>query len=171
MRSRSWTDEQLGVAVKTSTCVRQVISKLGLIPAGGNYVQVTRAIEKNALDSSHFTGSAWNRGLTVPKEPKYSLEEILVQGSEYGLYRLKKRLFKLGLKSPKCEECGWAQTSEDGRIPIELDHINGDRYDNRLENLRILCPNCHSLKPTHRGRNKATRRGGETGRHATLKTL
>ena len=43
--------------------------------------------------------------------------------------------------------------SIDGRIPLELDHINGDRHDNRIKNLRILCPNCHSLQPTHRGRN------------------
>ncbi|MBI5405721.1 HNH endonuclease [Candidatus Kaiserbacteria bacterium] len=109
--------------------------------------------------------------MSVPKESIYKLEDVLVQGSNYGLYRLKLRLFKVGLKKSKCEECGWAQKSPDGRIPIELDHINSNRYDNRIENLRILCPNCHSLKPTHRGRNKGARRGGEIGRHATLKTL
>ncbi|MEX2398487.1 MAG: HNH endonuclease [Candidatus Saccharimonadales bacterium] len=57
------------------------------------------------------------------------------------------------MKLPKCELCGWDKRSIDGRTPVELDHINGDRYDNRLENLRVLCPNCHSLQPTHRGRN------------------
>lgn len=62
-----------------------------------------------------------------------------------------------------CEDCGWAKSSEDGRIPVELDHINGDRHDNRLENLRILCPNCHSLRLTHRGKNIQKRPGGETG--------
>ncbi len=59
----------------------------------------------------------------------------------------------MNLKKPECEECGWAKRSEDGRIPLELDHINGDSHDNRLENLRILCPNCRSLEPTHRGMN------------------
>ena len=49
--------------------------------------------------------------------------------------------------------CGWAKISIDGRIPLELDQINGNRHDNRLENLRILCPNCHSLQITHRGMN------------------
>ena len=56
-----------------------------------------------------------------------------------------------------------AEKSEDGRIPVELDYINGDHHDNRIKNLRILCPNCHSLQLTHRGKNKR-RRGGEIGR-------
>ena len=138
-----------------------MITKLGLIPAGGNYVQVSKAMNDEELDISHFKGQAWNKGLKVSKKPIYALEDILVSNSHYGLYRLKLRLFKLGLKKEACEECGWAQMSPDGRIPIELDHVNGDRYDNRIENLRILCPNCHSLKPTHRGRNKGVCRGGE----------
>ncbi len=53
--------------------------------------------------------------------------------------------------------CGWNKTTKDGRLPLELDHINGDSRDNRLTNLQILCPNCHSLQPTHRGLNKKAR--------------
>ena len=151
---RSWTSVQLRNAVKTSTSIRQVIAKIGLVPAGGNYVQISKAIGDQKLDTSHFKGHAWNKGMKVPKEPIYKLEDVLIKNSHYGLYHLKRRLFKAGLKKMKCEECGWAQMSPDGRIPIELDHINGNRYDNQIKNLRILCPNCHSLKPTHRGRNK-----------------
>lgn len=157
---RTWTIEQLRKAVRNSFSIRQTIREVGLIPAGGNYVQISRAIRDNTIDTSHFKGNAWNKGLKVPKEPKYKLDELLVQNSQYGLYRLKRRLFEAGLKSAKCEECGWSKMSPDGRIPIELDHINGDRYDNRLENLRILCPNCHSMKSTHRGKNKGVRRDG-----------
>ncbi|MHB1163167.1 MAG: HNH endonuclease signature motif containing protein [Minisyncoccota bacterium] len=121
------------------------------------------------IDTGHFLGKGWSKNKNVPKEPVHSLEEILVPNSFFSTSQLKKRLFRAGLKQPKCEECGWAQLSDDGRIPIEIDHINGDHSDNQLKNLRILCPNCHSLKPTHRGRNKSIRRGGETGRHPTLK--
>ncbi len=82
------------------------------------------------------------------------LEEVLVANRWTGSYALKKRLFKAGLKEPRCELCGWDERTAGGRIPVELDHINGDNRDNRLENLRILCPNCHSLQPTHRGLNQ-----------------
>ena len=153
---RSWTDEQLVEAVKTSVSVRQVIGKLGLIPAGGNYAQVNARIYALELDKTHFTGSAWNRGKKYHTATRPLIEDVLVQGSVAQSYKLKKRLYEEELKKPQCELCGWAKVSVDGRIPLELDHINGDHSDNRIENLRILCPNCHSLQPTHRGRNKKT---------------
>ena len=89
----------------------------------------------------------------MPFKPKTDLNKILIQNSTFQSYKLKNRLFREGLKENKCEICGWAEKSEDGRIPLELDHVNGDHSDNRLENLRILCPNCHSLQKTHRGKN------------------
>lgn len=154
MRKRKWTNEQLQKAVKNSTSIRQVIGKLGLIEAGGNYEQVKKYIAELKIDSTHFTGIGWSKGKKVPREPLFSLESIMVLGSRFQSFKLKNRLFAAKIKKPACEECGWARKSVDGRIPVELDHINGDRHDNRLENLRVLCPNCHSLKSTHRGRNK-----------------
>jgi hypothetical protein len=154
MRKRSWTEAQLKLAVKNSTSVRQVLQKLSLREAGGNYTQINHAINDYKIAIKHFTGKGWSKGLTGIGKPFISLDEILVKNNRFQSHKLKKRLFKEGLKKPKCEECGWAKLSVDGRIPIELDHINGDRMDNRIENLRILCPNCHSLKPTHRGLNR-----------------
>ncbi|MCG2695702.1 HNH endonuclease [Candidatus Parcubacteria bacterium] len=154
MRKKSWTKQALAKAAKKSTSVRQVIYKLNLKPAGGNYSQIKKYLELYKIDTKHFKGKAWNKGLRGIGKPRISLEKILVSHSEYQSYKLKKRLFAAKLKLPKCEECGWAEESIDGRIPLELDHINGDSKDNRLKNLRVLCPNCHSLKPTHRGRNR-----------------
>ena len=156
-KKRSWTDEELVEAVRSLYSYRAVIIRLQLIPAGGNYDQVRRRIQELGLSTEHFRGMGWNVGMRFrPLEP-VPIEKLLVKGSNCQSYKLKKRLFALGLKKAKCELCGWSQRSLDGRIPVELDHVNGDHSDNRLENLRILCPNCHSLQPTHRGRNKKVR--------------
>lgn len=157
-RQKTWTDDNLKEAVIISNSYRAVIKKLGLIPAGGNYVHVTRKIKELKLKTDHFTGKGWNIGWKFdPRTPTQTLELLLIDGSVTQSYTLKRRLFLAGIKVPKCEICGWAEESADGRIPVELDHINGKRDDNRLENLRILCPNCHSLQPTHRGKNKKVR--------------
>ena len=87
-----------------------------------------------------------------------NLDSILVENSTYtsGLhrstFRLKNQLFKLGYKSKVCEMCGnneWM--GED--IPLELHHINGNKFDNRIENIQILCPNCHTFTDNYRGKN------------------
>jgi hypothetical protein len=154
---RSWTDEQLIEAVKVSRSNRQVLLALRLIPAGGNYEQIKRRIRELELPIEHFTGKGWNVGIDYQPRPQRPLEELLVIGGTSQSHKLKQRLFREGVKLPSCELCDWAEMSLDGRIPVELDHINGDHYDNRIENLRILCPNCHSLQLTHRGRNKKVR--------------
>lgn len=153
-RKRSWTDEQLIEAVKSSRSTRMVIQKLGLIPDGGNYVQVYYGIKNLKLDTEHFKGMGWSKDLNVVTRPAIPLEQVLVKGRRCQSYKLKMRLISSNLKKAKCELCGWAEMSVDGRIPVELDHINGVNDDNRLVNLRILCPNCHSLQLTHRGKNK-----------------
>lgn len=169
MRRRSWSSEDLEAAVRESTTIRQVLTRLNLRPAGGNYSQIKRHIRVTGLDMSHFTGQGWSRGRTLPRSRARSLAEVMTADSDYQSHSLKLRLFAAEIKPRHCEECGWATVSDDGRLPLELDHVNGNPRDNRLENLRVLCPNCHSLKPTHRARNRRRRPGGETGSHAALK--
>lgn len=158
MRIRSWSADDLRNAAKDSTSIRQVLTKLHLQEAGGNYIQIKKYINRYHIPTRHFTGRGWNRGLRIPREPLIPLAAILVKNNYFQSFKLKRRLIAANLKSAKCEECGWAKKAKDGRVPLELDHANGDRMDNRLKNLRILCPNCHSLKPTHRGLNR--KKGG-----------
>ena len=151
------TDDQLRVAVAASRSYAQTIRSVGLIAAGGNHDQIKRRIAQLGLDTSHFKGQGWNKGggatrLALP------LIQVLVKDRWTQSHKLKKRLLRAGLKEARCELCGWAERAPDGRIPLELDHANGDKNDNRIENLRILCPNCHALQPTHRGLNKQSRR-------------
>jgi hypothetical protein len=157
-KRRRWTDDQLRTAIAASRSLAGTLRGLGLVAAGGNYDAVQRRIKELALDTSHFTGQGWNVGLKYQPAPARPIEELLVANRWTTSHHLKTRLFRERLKEPKCELCGWCERAPDGRVPVELDHVNGDRFDNRLENLRILCPNCHSLQSTHRGLNQKRRK-------------
>ena len=154
MKRRTWTADQLRNAVEDSLSYRQVLAKLKLREAGGNYIQIKKYIKEYNLDIKHFKGRTWNKGLIGIGKPRIPIEKILVKNSYFQSFKLKKRLFADKLKPQYCEQCGWAKRTENGYLPLELDHINSNRYDNRLENLRVLCPNCHSLTPNHRGRKR-----------------
>lgn len=153
MRKRKWTVNKLRESAKKTHSIRQLLIELGLKEAGGNYKQIKKYLKEYGVDTSHFRGKGWRKGFKGAIKPVKPLVQILVKNSSYQSFKLKKRLFAENIKKAECELCGWKEKSIDGRIPLELDHINGNSKDNRLENLRILCPNCHSLQPTHRGRN------------------
>lgn len=153
-----WSDDELRAAVASTASYAATLRALGLVPAGGNYDALHRRIQELGLDISHFRGQAWNRGMRGARPP-LPLAELLVAGRWTTSQSLKQRLIREGLKCERCEACGWAERRPlDGVIPVELDHVNGDKNDNRIENLRVLCPNCHALQPTHRGLNRKSRR-------------
>ncbi len=153
-RERRYTEEELKGAIATSLSMADVLRKLKIRVAGGNYDMLQRRIGELNLDTSHFTGSAWLRGRENPFVRQRTLEEILVENSTYvSTNNLRKRLITEGIFEHRCVSCGLDKWL-DNKIPLEIDHINGDRRDNRLENLRLLCPNCHALTSTYRGKNK-----------------
>lgn len=150
--ARRYTDGQLIEAVATARSIAQVLKVIGLRAAGGNYANVKRRINELGLDTTHFQGQGWLWGTHIRTAPIRSLDEILVEGSFYKSHDLKRRLIATGIKTPICEVCG--RDLWNGRpIPLELDHLNGIRSDNRLINLRIVCPNCHAQTATYRGKN------------------
>lgn len=153
MKPRKWKLSQLRRQAAHARSFRDLLLRLGLRPAGGNYQQIAKALREQHLQLPRYRGKAWNKGLRGIGKPRLPLPALLTKNSPYQSFKLKRRLFAAGIKKQNCELCGWNKRSRDGRIPLELDHINGDRYDNRLKNLRVLCPNCHSLQPTHRGLN------------------
>lgn len=86
-------------------------------------------------------------------KPKISLEEALTENSTYNTVRLKQRLIKANLLEAKCSECAIGEIWNNKKLVLQLDHINGIHSDNRLSNLRIICPNCHSQTENFAGRN------------------
>lgn len=143
----NYTKEQYQEIVNNCTCKADFCRALGYSPIGGYYKMVDKIIKDNNLDTSHFIIKPWNKGKKY-KIGRYSLEEILIENStrSNNTNSLKRRLINAGLKEPKCELCGYTDA-------IELHHINGDHFDNRIENLQILCPNCHAKTDTFRGKN------------------
>jgi hypothetical protein len=152
MRRPTYSDDDIVTAVASSYTFANVLRLLGVQPKGGNYATLRRAIARLGLDVSHFKGQAWSKGLTLPASRRRPLDEVLVADNFADSNRLRKRLVAAGLKQTRCEICGLSEWNG-APIPLELDHVNGRRDDNRLENLRLVCPNCHAQTSTYRGKN------------------
>jgi hypothetical protein len=145
--------DNLEEVVKECYSIADVCRKYGVKPCGGNYLVLKNKIKKLGISTNHFSGQSWRKGSKAPVKDAYSMEIVLTKNFYYNSNRLRKRLISEGYKLHMCEICN-NSTWNNNPIPLELDHINGDNMDNRIENLRIVCPNCHAQTPTYRGKNK-----------------
>jgi transposase-like protein len=148
---RTWTDKELVEAVRGSISIADTLRKIGLVPKGGNYRTLQKVIQEMKLNTSHWLGMAHLRG-KKRKLPCLPLSEILIVGSEYGRSHIKERVLKEGLLKNECAMCGQGSEWKGKQLMLTLDHINGVNNDNRIENLRLLCPNCNSQTDTFCGR-------------------
>ncbi len=154
-QSKTWRESDLIIAVKESKSVNEVVEKLGLVVRGNNYRTIKRYIRSLNLDTSHFS----KRSLVginnhLNKKP---IDAYLNLGTKISSNNLKNKLYRAGLKNRICEICGQGEIWRGKKMSLILDHVNGDPHDNRLINLRIVCPNCNATLETHCGKNKKER--------------
>lgn len=150
--SEKWDKEKLEQIVKQSKTISEVLEALGLNISSGNYRTFHKYISKYKITISHFVGSSHKR--VSVRRVKSPIESILTKNSWYSRTCLKKRLINEGLIKYQCDKCKISKWMG-GELSLQLDHINGCYSDNRIENLRLLCPNCHSQTKNYAGRGKA----------------
>lgn len=156
-RSKIWIPSvgELSQVVKESDSLGGVLKHYGLDTSSSNYRCLKDRLHRDGIDFSHIKlgmdsnkgrNNSWSRAKIIP------LEEILVEHSTYSRTKLKARLLKSGLLTNVCCICGALPEWNGKALSLQLDHINGISDDNRLGNLRILCPNCHSQTETFAGK-------------------
>lgn len=135
---RNYSDDDIVIAVKESSSIAQVLRKLNLIQAGGNFLTIKLNISRLNLDISHWKQSGWNKGLHLKATSAYR--------SNFAIKR--KLINERGHKCEKCDSTHWLKNL----IPLKLHHIDGNSTNNNDSNLLLYCPNCHSTTSNYRRR-------------------
>jgi hypothetical protein len=149
MTSKRVSDEQMIEAIKVSKNIKSTLTLLGMAPCGGNYKTLHGCVKRHQVDISHFTKGGYQPGYI--SKARFSNEELFVENSKCARSKLKARIIQENLIPYTCLRCNTNEWQGE-TLSLHLDHINGVRDDNRLENLRFLCPNCHSLTDTYCGK-------------------
>lgn len=156
--------DHLAQLVAQSTSYAQVLMRLDLPTEGRAHRELTKRVEHLGLDTSHFRGRGWSRGETAESHPTVARiserkrrhnDEVFIENSpDIKGPALCKRLLAMGWRY-ECSECGLV-TWRGQPLVLHVDHKNGINNDNRLTNLRFLCPNCHSQTETYCNRRRPT---------------
>lgn len=152
------SDEEFRVLVASSESYTACLKSLGLSGKGGTSSKLLKArIHSLQICTAHFKG-AWSK-----RSIKYTLEDVLIVNSPYtNISKLKKRLVQEGVLEYLCAVCSNPGEWMGKQLVLQLDHVNGIYNDHRIENLRFLCPNCHSQTETFSGRNKGSGLGDQS---------
>jgi 5-methylcytosine-specific restriction endonuclease McrA len=136
MSYKDYTDNDIIEKAKEVKSIAGLLKALNKRVAGGNYDNMKRKLQKLNIDTSHWTGQAWSK------------DQQLKDWSAYTNIKHARKWLKEAC-GHSCQECGLKQW-QGQQIKLEVDHIDGDRSNNAKSNLKVLCPNCHSLTPTWR---------------------
>lgn len=153
-RSEVWkpTSEEFLHIFNECSSIGEMLARFNLRNVGSNYRTLTTRLKAENITWEKFRQ---NIGKGLEKRIKYPLEVILVENSSYNnTSSLKKRLIKERIFTNECSICKQQPIWNSQKLTMVLDHINGVRNDNRIENLRLLCPNCNSQTDTFAGKNK-----------------
>jgi hypothetical protein len=143
-----YTEELLTKVVKKSHYLKEVMENLGIIVGGGNWATVRRKILMYNIDTSHFLTKG--EAIALKKKPgKLTAKDLLVENCKHARSGAKSLIYREGLLPIKCLHCNIEETWMGKKFSLILDHINGISNDNRIENLRLLCPNCNATLDTH----------------------
>ncbi|KJK36768.1 HNH endonuclease [Streptomyces variegatus] len=160
-----WTKKVLQAAASASSSVNDVLRRLGLELVGGHHTHISRRIKAYGIDTSHFVPSVRTEKMRH-NQRRRTAEEILIEDTSthprrVPSARLKRAMRELGIEE-RCAMCGIGAAWLGEPMPLEVDHIDGNWRNNRVENVRFLCPNCHSTTDSYRGRGT-----GRARRHAS----
>lgn len=141
-----FAEEDLKKAIKNNLSWASTCRYLGIKDRGGNQSNLKNTAIKLGIDFSHFTGKGWLKNKTYTK---VDINEYLQNNKKINSHNLKIKLFKTGVKKKECEICGTSNWLGE-EVVFELDHIDSNHHNNFLNNLQILCPNCHAMETRKR---------------------
>lgn len=154
-----YTKEWLEELCKNSDSYAEVLKQTGRAQSGGNQSYLKKKIQEFDVDVSHFTGQGWRKNKTKENDirligkSQYNIEEIFIINSDVNRKLIRAYILRYNLLEYQCKMCGNIGQWLNQTIALHLDHINGIPTDNRIENLRWLCPNCHATTNTYGAKN------------------